>query len=1493
MAQDRPPDEISDSAGDSPQSDRAQAGDLQKTEVQPTAISGLQQSQVLGDRYRIENRLGSGGMGEVWRAFDLKLRVDVALKSLRPEFFSTERGRDLLRREVRTAREVISPNVCRVFDLVIEGGQELVSMEYVDGRTLMDLLKEKAPLDQREARDLAAQMLAGLEAIHEAGLVHRDMKPENVMITRTGRVVVMDFGIARVLTELQGATIAGTPAYMAPEQARGGEVDTRADIFSVGVILAEMISTKGPRDPEGRQALLESIRKNPPQLPESPWADVLHRAVAWDPEDRYPSTRVLARALEEVSLRGAADDEQSPYPGLSSFTEAEADFFFGREAEVEELWKKLQRLHLSAVMGPSGVGKSSFLRAGVMAAAPANWKCVICAPGASPFTSVAQSLVPEFAGDADAIHQLLTLSDPHSAAQVFGRWRHKHGHVLLIVDQFEELFTLNPESVQRQFTDLLKALAVDHDVHVLLSMRDDFLFRCHEMPALSPIFSELTPLGPLTGPTLRRALVQPSLACGYRFEDEALVNEMLEALHAERGALPLLAFAAARLWDQRDRQRGILERNAYREIGGVAGALARHAEATLERIGTERIGIVREIFRNLVTAQNTRAVQSIEELMSVFEDREQAEAVLQELIAARLLTSFEAPGTTGEENSSSSRVELIHESLLSAWPRLVRWQSQDADSARLRDQLRQAAQLWQERGKMEDLLWTGTAYQEFDLWREHYPGGLTSTEESFATAMHARVAAQRRRRRIAVSTGFAALVVVTVVIGLLGLRAERRGQELAANQLWTRAEKALTEPDPAERNNTDALAFATASLELRDAPALRRLALRALWQAPPYFVAEKHGRDPQNGSAFLPDGEWLATADGDSGVTLWPADGGTPRVLPGPLETEYLDLHPSGRLLCATTGEPFGVTMWSLETGRVERTWSFENMTSAFFGEDRLLTATLEPEETWVSRIWPLWHSWSLSSPGEPVVLGRADTTKRAQRNLSVDARGRWLVDAYENEVRRFDLDSLETAQAMVVDRHAVEVATTAISDNGRFVASRDVDSHMRVWSVESEPQLVFWGTGLLISAADHFISIESQGNFLAAPRLLWNLRWPHGSDGIKLPHPVLSYVGSLAFHPDGQWLAATNFFGGELAFYPLNAKYPWVLPGTMDPLIGVWDVAVSPAAGLIASAGQDEYVRLASLHRHPGEESPREVYRSPDGRSMFSVAFDAPGERLLVGGFTQKDVRVISTEGEILEVLEGLGAPITAVAFSPGGDVVVAAGSPGVGGTNTGTTLRVWNLRTEESYALESSHGQTIWEILFVSETEFLAAGGAGLELWSLPDGSARLLTETAMPQGRRGLDRSPDGRMIAYTGSSWLTLLDLESGDVRDLSKGSWPWRSERCALDPAGRFVAVTSGTSLLVKYLDQDEPHVLESSVPILTSFVDAESDRIITFHADGSIRGWPIPTGRPLFSLPRDEFLEVMRAQTNVGAVPHPDRPGAYRIEVVRPWEGWKTLPSWQ
>jgi serine/threonine-protein kinase len=209
---------------------------------------------LLGGRYRIVGRLGRGGMGEVYRADDLKLGQPVALKFLPPDVDRDPARLTQLHTEVRMARQVSHPNVCRVYDIDEVDGHTFLAMEYVDGEDLASLLKHVGRFPEERGLEIARQVCAGLAAAHERGVVHRDLKPANVMIDGSGKVRLTDFGLAGVA----GETVrAGTPAYMAPEQLSGGEVTARSDVYALGLVLYEIFT--GQRALEGK-TLAELIR---------------------------------------------------------------------------------------------------------------------------------------------------------------------------------------------------------------------------------------------------------------------------------------------------------------------------------------------------------------------------------------------------------------------------------------------------------------------------------------------------------------------------------------------------------------------------------------------------------------------------------------------------------------------------------------------------------------------------------------------------------------------------------------------------------------------------------------------------------------------------------------------------------------------------------------------------------------------------------------------------------------------------------------------------------------------------------------------------------------------------------------------------------------------------------------------------------------------------------------------------------------------------------
>src|SRR5690606_12143793 len=393
-------------------------------------------------------------------------------------------------------------------------------------------------------------------------------------------------------------------------------------------------------------------------------------------------------------------EERAPYRGLSPFTACDAPLFFGRERIAEEMVNRLAVQPLLFLVGPSGAGKSSLVQAGIAPALRGEWRVVTVRPGAAPL---------------GALDAGLGAADPPPAG----------GPLLLVVDQMEEVFTLCQAPEMRQaFARRLIELADGGRARVVVTLRDDFLVRAEALTALTGrIGPALQLLSTPASHDLLRALTEPARRAGYEFEDERLPREMVEAVAELPAALPLLSFTAARLWELRDRHFRQLTRKAYSALGGVGGALARHAEETLSAMSGDEQRLTREVFRNLVTAEGTRAVLTRSELDEILGGA--GRSVIERLVAARLLVTSEGDG---------GRIEITHEALISAWPRLRTWVRDEAEGARLRDQLRSAARQWDERGRPRGLLWRDDALAEYVLWRKRQPARLTEVEESFASA---------------------------------------------------------------------------------------------------------------------------------------------------------------------------------------------------------------------------------------------------------------------------------------------------------------------------------------------------------------------------------------------------------------------------------------------------------------------------------------------------------------------------------------------------------------------------------------------------------------------------------------------------------------------------------------------------------------------------------------------------------------------------------------
>src|SRR5581483_417360 len=278
---------------------------------------------ILATRYRIIGLLGRGGMGEVYRADDLKLGQPVALKFL-PESVAKDAAMlERFHREVRIARQISHPNVCRVFDIGEVGGHHFLSMEYIDGEDLSSLLRRIGRLPADKATEIARQLCAGLQAAHDEGVLHRDLKPANVMIDGRGKARITDFGLAGLADEFHGSEVrAGTPAYMAPEQLAGREVIRRSDLYALGLVLYEIFTGKKAFEAATVEELMRQQQtSSPPSISDfvkdvDPLVErVIRRCLERDPLSRPSSVTQVAAALpgsDPLAAALAAGETPSP-----------------------------------------------------------------------------------------------------------------------------------------------------------------------------------------------------------------------------------------------------------------------------------------------------------------------------------------------------------------------------------------------------------------------------------------------------------------------------------------------------------------------------------------------------------------------------------------------------------------------------------------------------------------------------------------------------------------------------------------------------------------------------------------------------------------------------------------------------------------------------------------------------------------------------------------------------------------------------------------------------------------------------------------------------------------------------------------------------------------------------------------------------------------------------------------------------------------------------
>ncbi len=520
----------------------------------------------------------------------------------------------------------------------------------------------------------------------------------------------------------------------------------------------------------------------------------------------FDSPRLAPPAVEPPG-RDPAAEAASPYPGLAAFTEADADRFFGRRREIRELVAGLRELPLRAIVGASGSGKTSLVLAGLVPAllrSGERWEVIRLNPGRAPMAALAAALSPlaeekpgaKGASGAPPLAELLR-SQPGRAVALLGeRARREEQKVLLFVDAFEELYALASDAAEREafVACLAGAAGAGDSVRILVALRSDFALHLEGEALAAAVEKGRFELADPAEADLREALVQPALGAGVRFESAAVVEDLMRQLSKAKGALPLLQLAAAHLWAHRSRERQLLTEASWAEVGGLAGVLARHADAAMSELSPPRRARVRAVLLCLVGANRAPVAATAKELSEVSRSGFELGRALDALVRARLLVA--------QSEGGEPRVELAHECLIRSWPALRKWLDEGGEAAVFRERLRDAARQWEASGEDTRLLWRRQEAEQAGRLPESARAELPQVQQQFLEAVAANLSIWKRRRRVLARSGFIALAVFSA---------------LASAGAWRAQKDALLQVEAARRSEAMALSA--------EAEAARRLAM--------------------------------------------------------------------------------------------------------------------------------------------------------------------------------------------------------------------------------------------------------------------------------------------------------------------------------------------------------------------------------------------------------------------------------------------------------------------------------------------------------------------------------------------------------------------------------------------------------------------------------------------------------------------------------------------
>lgn len=1150
----------------------------------------------------------------------------------------------------------------------------------------------------------------------------------------------------------------------------------------------------------------------------------------------------------------------APYKGLQSFTESDAEWFYGREALVGSILKRLQSSPFLAVIGASGSGKSSVVRAGVIPVIsgkkqiaqvsylPHNahqWPVLVMTPTNHPVDSLAACLSVGTVSLAD-ISQLTTdlAKDPPGFDLLARREaaRHNSDHLLLIIDQFEELFTLCQDEEERKA--FINAV-IDHQNRaqvavVIIVLRADFYAHCAQYESLRSAISQSQEfIGPMTAEELRRAIEEPARKGNWRFEP-GLVDLIVKDVGSEPGALPLLSHSLLETWHRRSGRTMTLE--SYADSGGVSGAIAKTAEMVFnQKLDSDQRAIAQNIFLRLVnlgeSAQYTRRRASLEELVPSGSKTVSVEKVLSLLIEARLVTS------------EAGFAQVAHEALIREWPKLRGWIEDDFENLRLHRKLTEASEEWNHFNQDEDLLYRGARLIEASEWFAVHPELPNQLERDFINASQDLADRQEEERQLQRNRE---LETAQKLAQSEAARAEE--QSNAANRLKIRGKNLRNALIGVGILATIAIIlgiFAYASMQTA-----RQSALEAERQSKISYVRELAAK---SGSVVDRDQE-LAILLASKAVTLSnQANLGEIREAQTALYQSLEKANFSQTLRChtdrvylavfspnghriASTSKDGSVCIWS-DTGELIQKLEFP-------GEE-IYTALFSPDsrQVVIAGNSPLIRIWQQNSP---LVTLKGHTDAISIAMFSPDG-GYILSASWDKTARIWNPDG--TLITTLVG-HEQMLSFAQYSPNGKLIATAGLDNAIIIWQNDGTMLRKLTGHTALISS---LVFTPDNTRLLSASwdgtARIWKL--DDGSSTPLIGHT--QSINSIAINQEGT-LALTASYDNTARLWSMKGELKTVLRGHTATVTAA---VFSPDGQKILTSSYDSTSRLWNL-----DGSQIAVLRGHSNWVNISL-FNSDSSRIVTSSW-DNTVRIWKTDELFDNILEGHTAPVTDAFFTPDDQKLVTASSDStirtwskdgtfissfsvdIGPVNSAqlspdakTILLSGTKNVAAIYDLQgrklttfTGHVDMVDGALFSPDMKYVAtfSGDNTARIWN-SDGKP--LVTLNHPDSINGIAFSPDSVMLATAGTDYSTRIYSIEGKLLQTITTDYPSCSVAFLKD--GKTILIGDSTGAIFIYSTAGNLiKQLTAHNDVITSFnLSWDGQFFISTGVDGSVLLWKI------------------------------------------------------